>query len=152
MAAPSTATPAPGTSTNNSTTMTPSTSATTTPSTGATTTPSDTTGSVTGMWYTTPVTANQHRASDLINKSVYNRANERVGEVNELVLDQNGQVVAAIIGVGGFLGIGERNVAVNFNQLQMMNDNNTMRIVVNADKAQLQQAPEFRRPDTWRRM
>ncbi len=111
-----------------------------------------TTGSATGMWYTTPVGPNQHRASDIINQSVYNRANERVGEVNELVLDQNGQVVAAIIGVGGFLGIGERNVAVNFNQLQMMNDNNTMRLVVNADKAQLQQAPEFRRPDTWRRL
>jgi len=112
----------------------------------------DTTGTVSGMWYTTPISANQHRASDLINQSVYNRANERVGEVNELVLDANGQVVAAIIGVGGFLGIGERNVAVNFSQLQMMTDNNTMRIVVNADKAQLQQAPEFRRPDTWRRL
>ncbi len=69
------------------------------------------------------------------------------------MLDQNGQVVAAIIGVGGFLGIGERNVAVNFSQLQMVNDNNTMRLVVNAtDKAQLQQAPEFRRPDNWRRL
>jgi sporulation protein YlmC with PRC-barrel domain len=111
-----------------------------------------TTGSATGMWYTAPIGPNQHRASDLINQSVYNRANERVGEVNELVLDQNGQVVAAIIGVGGFLGIGERNVAVNFSQLQMVNDNNTMRLVVNADKAQLQQAPEFRRPDTWRRL
>ncbi len=111
-----------------------------------------TTGSATGMWYTAPITTGQHRASDLINQSVYNRANERVGEVNELVLDQNGQVVAAIIGVGGFLGIGERNVAVNFSQLQMVNDNNTMRLVVNADKAQLQQAPEFRRPDNWRRL
>ena len=111
-----------------------------------------TTGSATGMWYTAPITTGQHRASDLINQSVYNRANERVGEVNELLLDQNGQVVAAIIGVGGFLGIGERNVAVNFNQLQMVNDNNTMRLVVNADKAQLQQAPEFRRPDNWRRL
>jgi len=111
-----------------------------------------TTGSATGLWYTTEISPNQHRASDLINQSVYNRANERVGEVNELVLDQNGQVVAAIVGVGGFLGIGERNVAVNFNQLQMTNDNNTRRLVVNADKAQLQQAPEFRRPETWRRM
>ena len=112
----------------------------------------DTTGALGGMWYTTPVGANQHRASELINQSVYNRANERVGEVNELVLDQNGQVVAAIIGVGGFLGIGERNVAVNFSQLQMMMDGSTMRLVVNADKAQLQQAPEFRRPDNWRRL
>ena len=126
-------------------TTSPSTMA---PSTGSTMT----TGTATGMWYTAAITPNQHRASDLINQSVYNRANERVGEINELVLDQNGQVVAAIIGVGGFLGIGERNVAVNFSQLQMVNDNNTMRLVVNADKAQLQQAPEFRRPDTWRRL
>ncbi len=136
---PSATTPAPGATMNDSTT-------------NRTTGTAETTGSVTGMWYTAPVGPNQHRASDLINQSVYNRANERVGEVNELVLDQNGQVVAAIIGVGGFLGIGERNVAVNFNQLQMMNENNTMRLVVNADKAQLQQAPEFRRPETWRRM
>ncbi len=142
-------------------TMTPNTgssSGTMAPAPGSTTSNSMnsgttmTTGSATGMWYTAPITTGQHRASDLINQSVYNRANERVGEVNELVLDQNGQVVAAIIGVGGFLGIGERNVAVNFNQLQMVNDNNTMRLVVNADKAQLQQAPEFRRPDNWRRL
>ncbi len=129
--------PAPGSTTNNSMNNSSTTM---------------TTGSATGMWYTAPIGTGQHRASELINQSVYNRANERVGEVNELVLDQNGQVVAAIIGVGGFLGIGERNVAVNFNQLQMVNDNNTMRLVVNADKAQLQQAPEFRRPENWRRL
>ncbi len=102
------------------------------------------------MWYTTPVAPGQWRASDLIGQSVYNRANERVGEVNELVLDRDGKVAAAIIGVGGFLGIGERNVAVNFSSMQTMTDaNNAMRVVLDIDRNRLRDAPEFRRPSNW---
>lgn len=110
----------------------------------------DTTGSITGMYYTMPVGANMWRASDLVGKSVYNTANERIGEVNELILDREGKVAAALIGVGGFLGIGERQVAVNYSALQMNTASDGMRIVVNADRNQLQQAPAFRSPDTWR--
>jgi sporulation protein YlmC with PRC-barrel domain len=58
------------------------------------------------------------RASQLDGVDVYNQNNERIGEVDDVLVDKSGKVEAVVIGVGGFLGIGERNVAVPFNALQ----------------------------------
>lgn len=118
--------------------------------TGTGMTGTDTTGALGGLFYSTPVGANQWRASSLIGQSVYNRANERIGEVNELVVERDGRLSAVILGVGGFLGIGERDVAVNFSSVQMTTNNNEMRLVVDVDRNRLRDAPEFRRPDSWR--
>ena len=64
------------------------------------------------MWYSHR--ADEMRASKLIGTRVVNTANETVGDVNEIVLGKDGKVAAVIIGVGGFLGMGEREVAVRF--------------------------------------
>lgn len=61
---------------------------------------------------------NLWRASKLDGVDVYNERNEKIGEIDEVLLDRNGRVEAVIIGVGGFLGIGERNVAVPFDALR----------------------------------
>ena len=61
------------------------------------------------------------RASKLEGVNVYNQSNERIGEINEVLVDKQGKVEAVVIGVGGFLGIGERSVAVPFNALQWQN-------------------------------
>jgi hypothetical protein len=53
---------------------------------------------------------------------VYNDANERLGSINELLMDSSGKVAKAVIGVGGFLGIGESDVAVDFAQLKFVNE------------------------------
>ncbi len=58
------------------------------------------------------------RASKVIGLYVYNDADERLGAINDLLTDANGKIEKAVIGVGGFLGIGESNVAVNFDQLK----------------------------------
>lgn len=58
------------------------------------------------------------RASKLEDVDIYNDANEKIGEISEVLLDRDGKVEAVVIGVGGFLGLGERNVAVPFNALQ----------------------------------
>ncbi|MBI3700152.1 MAG: PRC-barrel domain-containing protein [Afipia sp.] len=58
------------------------------------------------------------RASKLVGLNVYNDGNEKVGDINEVLLDNSGKVSAVILGVGGFLGVGEQNVAVNFDQLK----------------------------------
>lgn len=85
------------------------------------------------------------RSSDAVGQPVYNRANERIGEVEELVIDADGRVLAAIVGVGGFLGMGERDVAVNYRAFQMTRDaNGKPRLVVNVDKAALEKAPEYK--------
>jgi len=61
-----------------------------------------------GMW----------QASKLMKLNVYNEANEKVGSINDVLLDRDGKVEAVVIGVGGFLGIGEHNVAVPYSALQ----------------------------------
>ncbi len=62
--------------------------------------------------------ANDWLASDLIGRSVVNRNNETLGRINDVILDENGQVAAVLIGVGGFLGIGEKEVGVPFEALE----------------------------------
>ena len=100
------------------------------------------------------------RASDLMGKAVYvtetdvsgNEIDtdaiewERVGEVNDLVMSPGGEVNAVLLDIGGFLGIGERSVALSMDQLQLvsgMNDGNDYYVVFNGTAASLENAPEY---------
>ena len=58
------------------------------------------------------------RASKLIGLDVYNEANEKLGDINELIVDKDGKVDAVVIGVGGFLGMGEHDIAVTMDKLK----------------------------------
>jgi sporulation protein YlmC with PRC-barrel domain len=62
----------------------------------------------------------QWRLNKMIGLDVYNQSNEKVGDISELLVDQSGKIQAAILGVGGFLGVGERLVAINFDQLKFV--------------------------------
>ena len=85
------------------------------------------------MWYSRQ--AEEVRASKLIGTRVVNAAKETVGDVNEIVLTKDGKVAAVVLGVGGFLGMGEREVAVNFNSIQMSRDqNNNLVLTVDTTK------------------
>jgi uncharacterized membrane protein YkoI len=64
----------------------------------------------------------QWRGSKLVGLNVYGPENEKVGDINEIIVDQAGKLSAVVIGVGGFLGIGEKDVAVPFAQLKFMNE------------------------------
>jgi sporulation protein YlmC with PRC-barrel domain len=84
-------------------------------------------------------------ASKLLGFPVYNSpANdaERIGEINDLVIGEDGGVSAVIIGVGGFLGIGEKNVAVNYDDLQwtVAEDDSERIVLEGATKEQLEAA------------
>ena len=86
------------------------------------------------------------RASKLIGASVIGPDNKSIGEINELILDQQGGIKAAVIGVGGFLGIGEKNVAVPFEALNVQRKPNSTaveKIAVSYSKDQLKNAPKF---------
>jgi sporulation protein YlmC with PRC-barrel domain len=85
------------------------------------------------------------RASKLIGARVNNDAGERIGEINEVVLTRDGKVAAVVIGVGGFLGIGEREVAVTLSSLRLTQDssNNTI-AAITTTKEDLKAAPEWR--------
>jgi sporulation protein YlmC with PRC-barrel domain len=99
------------------------------------------------MWYSHQ--ADEMRASKLIGTKVVNTANETIGDVNEIVLGKDGKVAAVIIGVGGLLGMGEREVAMNFDSIRMSRDsNNNLVLTVNATKDALKAAPEWRWDNT----
>ena len=58
------------------------------------------------------------RASKLVHVDVYNEANEKIGDINDVILDRSGKVANVILGVGGVLGLGEHYVAVAFDKLK----------------------------------
>jgi sporulation protein YlmC with PRC-barrel domain len=62
------------------------------------------------------------RASKLMGLNVYNDANEKLGDINELILDKSGKVAAVVTGVGGFLGMGEHLVAVSFDKIKFVDE------------------------------
>jgi sporulation protein YlmC with PRC-barrel domain len=62
------------------------------------------------------------RASKLMGLDVYNENNEKLGDVNEIILDKSGKVTAVVIGVGGFLGMGEHDIAVSMDKLKFVEE------------------------------
>jgi len=82
-------------------------------------------------------------ANDYIGKTVYDQTGANIGEVNDLIMSGTGDIQAVILGVGGFLGIGEKNVAVAVPAVQMVQDGNNTRLVVQATKDQLEAAPSY---------
>jgi hypothetical protein len=61
------------------------------------------------------------RAFKLVGVNVYNEANEKIGDINEVILDKAGKVENVVLGVGGFLGMGEHYVAVAYDKLKWSN-------------------------------
>ena len=85
------------------------------------------------------------RASKLVGVNVYNDANEKIGDINDVILDKSGKVENIILGVGGFLGMGEKDVAVPFNAVQVTSkDNNKWYLVMNSTKDALKAAKGFK--------
>src|SRR5215216_4531889 len=75
----------------------------------------------TGNWMTQEQPG-QWRASKLEGLDVYNQNDEKIGDISELIVDSSGSIQAVVVGVGGFLGIGERNVALPFDQIKFVNE------------------------------
>jgi sporulation protein YlmC with PRC-barrel domain len=62
------------------------------------------------------------RASKLVGLSVYNDNNESLGSINDLLMDKDGNIKGVVLGVGGFLGVGEHLVAVPFDKMKFVNE------------------------------
>ncbi|MCS3497576.1 sporulation protein YlmC with PRC-barrel domain [Bradyrhizobium japonicum] len=78
----------------------------------ATAQPSDAMVALKGNW----------RASKLMGLNVYNEANEKLGDINELIVDKSGRIDAGVIGIGGFLGMGEHDIAVPMDKLKFVEE------------------------------
>lgn len=85
-------------------------------------------------------------ASNVIGEAVYNSSADdaqKIGDVNDLVLDANGSVKSLIVGVGGFLGVGEKNVEIDYKTADWTEKNGDRWIVIASTKEQLETQPAF---------
>jgi hypothetical protein len=95
--------------------------------------------------YKTASARSDWRASNLIGSSIRNAANEPIGDINDLLIGADGEVSAVVVGVGGFLGIGEKNVALPFNELSFSkNENGNTVVMSKATKQTLKSMPEWK--------
>jgi sporulation protein YlmC with PRC-barrel domain len=78
-------------------------------------------------------------------QNVYDSSDNKIGEIMDVLVDRDGKVSALIIGVGGFLGMGEKDVAVPFNSVRATTkDNNKYYLVMNSTKDALKSAKGFK--------
>lgn len=72
---------------------------------------------------------------------------ENIGTINDLIINEDGQIEAVIVAVGGFLGMGEKDVAIEWDSLELTQnaDNDEYEIRVNASQEALEEAEEFDR-------
>lgn len=66
----------------------------------------------------TSIPANSRTVTDWYKQNVYDPQQQKIGEIMDLLVNQSGQVEAAMVGVGGFLGAGEKDVAVSFHAIK----------------------------------
>ncbi len=92
----------------------------------------------------TSVPESSRTVTDWYKQDVYDTQNNKIGEVKDVLLAQDGQVKALIIAVGGFLGAGEKDVAVNFSAVKESMKNNKNYLTMDASKDALKAAPGFK--------
>ncbi|MGZ3408764.1 MAG: PRC-barrel domain-containing protein [Xanthobacteraceae bacterium] len=79
--------------------------------------------------------------SNYYKQSVYDRQDNSIGKVDDVLIDKEGKITSLIIGVGGFLGMGEKDVAVKFEEVKLTSKNDKWYLVMNANKDALKAAP-----------
>ena len=80
-------------------------------------------------------------ASDVYKADVYDPFDHKIGKVTDLMIDNNGKVTGAIIGVGGFLGAGQKDVVIPFKELKASTRDGKDWLVLNRTKDELKRAP-----------
>ena len=104
----------------------------------------DSTGAAGELRFVKAQQAEEMLASTLLGTSVYNGENQSLGEINDILFDADGQLRTVVIGVGGFLGIAERDVAVPWKALGVSQDENQdLMLRLDVSREQLENAPEF---------
>ena len=89
------------------------------------------------------LSTNQWLASDIYKANVYDPSENKIGDISDLMIDSNGNVTAAIISVGGFLGVGQKDVVIPFKGLQVSMRDGKNWLVLNRTKDELKMAPAY---------
>jgi sporulation protein YlmC with PRC-barrel domain len=82
--------------------------------------------------------------SDWYKQDIYDPSDSKIGKIDDVLVSDNGQVNALIVGVGGFLGAGEKDVAVPFGAVKQTTKNNKMYLTIDTTKDALKSAPGFK--------
>jgi sporulation protein YlmC with PRC-barrel domain len=91
------------------------------------------------------IPANSVTITHWYKQNVYDPSDNKIGEIMDVLVDRAGKATALIIGVGGFLGMGEKDVAVPFDAVQVTSkDNNKWYLVMNSSKDALKSAKGFK--------
>lgn len=92
--------------------------------------------------------AEGHLASDLMGETVYNSAGEdaeAIGDVNDLVIGEDGEVTAIVVGVGGFLGVGDKEVSIRYDAARWAQREGERQLVIETTEDELKQQQAFDR-------
>ena len=81
--------------------------------------------------------------SNYYNQAVYDNKDNKIGDVKDILVDKDGRMAAVILGVGGLLGVGAKDVAVPFSALKLAEKNGDRYLVINTTKEALEQAPGY---------
>ena len=83
--------------------------------------------------------------SNLKGVDVMGTNDEKIGDISDILVSKDGKVEAYLLSIGGFLGVGGKEVALNPASVQLSQENNNWKAKVNMSKDQLAQAPDFKR-------
>lgn len=98
--------------------------------------------------FVTVAAAEDRRTSEWIGAPVKNANDETVGDINDFVMGSDGKITAIVAGVGGFLGLGEKNVGLPFDSVELSQTSDGKRVaMVNVSKDELMNAPDFKSGD-----
>jgi sporulation protein YlmC with PRC-barrel domain len=100
----------------------------------------------------TNLPADAMTVTNFYKQNVYDPGDNKIGEISDLLVEPDGKIPAVMISVGGFLGIGEKDVAVPFNAVRITKKDNKTYLVLNATKDALKSAPGLkydREKTTW---
>jgi hypothetical protein len=81
--------------------------------------------------------------STYFDRGMHNRTGEKLGSISDLIVAPDGTIAAALVGVGGILGIGEKEVAVPFASIEVQRNGNDVRFVIDTTKEALKAAPSY---------
>ena len=92
----------------------------------------------------TSIPGSAQTVTDWYKQDVYDPNNSKIGQIMDVLVDKSGKISTLIIGVGGFLGAGEKDVAVPFEEVQATRKDNKVHLVMNTTKDALKSAPGFK--------
>jgi PRC-barrel domain len=100
----------------------------------------------------TSIPSSSQTVTDWYKQNLYDPKDQKIGKIMDVLVNPSGQIDAAIVGVGGFLGAGEKDVAVRFNAIKATKKNDKTYLTLDTTKDALKNAPGFkydRQSTTW---